>query len=123
MFIFIPLFLCFFQPKIFFSPLKSLSGIGGTVFTSEGMGGRGPDHALFRVPLEPEEEPDLLSVSQQMSFVSAPFFPRLIPWVVAVAVTSVVLGVLTIGFMFFTWRLYKERSRRRKGEFSSTGKS
>lgn len=87
------------------------------------MGGRGPGHALFRVPLEPEEELDLLNVSQQMSFVSAPFFPRLTPWVVAVAVVLVVLGVLTIGSIFFTWKLYKERSRRRKDEFSSTGKS
>ncbi|EPQ04941.1 Butyrophilin subfamily 1 member A1 [Myotis brandtii] len=53
-------------------------------------------------------------------FIPAPFFPRLTPWVVAVAVILVVLGVLTIGSIFFTWRLYKERSRRRKDEFSST---
>ncbi|XP_006764345.2 PREDICTED: butyrophilin subfamily 1 member A1 isoform X3 [Myotis davidii] len=55
-------------------------------------------------------------------FIPAPFFPRLTPWVVAVAVILVVLGVLTIGSIFFTWRLYKERSRRRKDEFSSTEK-
>ena len=42
---------------------------------------------------------------------------------VAVAVILIVLGVLTTGTIFFTWRLYKERSRQRKNDFSSTGKS
>ncbi|XP_006162728.1 butyrophilin subfamily 1 member A1 [Tupaia chinensis] len=41
----------------------------------------------------------------------APVRPRLAPWVLAVAVTLVVLGLLTIGSMFFIWRLYKERPR------------
>lgn len=56
-------------------------------------------------------------------FVLASFFPRLTPWMVAVAVILVVLGLLTIGSIFFTWRLYKERSRQRRNEFSSKGKS
>ncbi|XP_059530431.1 butyrophilin subfamily 1 member A1 [Myotis daubentonii] len=65
----------------------------------------------------------LLSQEKEIDiFIPAPFFPRLTPWVVAVAVILVVLGVLTIGSIFFTWRLYKERSRRRKDEFSSTEK-
>ncbi|KAF6074043.1 butyrophilin subfamily 1 member A1 [Phyllostomus discolor] len=54
--------------------------------------------------------------------IPAPFFPRLTPWMVAVAVILIVLGVLTTGSIFFTWRLYKERSRQRKKEFSSTEK-
>lgn len=64
----------------------------------------------------------MLSVSQQM-FVSVPVFPRPTPWIVAVAVIMVVLGILIIGSVFFTWRLYQDRSRQRKGEFSSTGTS
>lgn len=64
----------------------------------------------------------MLSVSQQM-FVSVPVFPRPTPWIVAVAVIVVVLGILIIGSVFFTWRLYQDRSRQRKGEFSSTGTS
>ncbi|KAM5202071.1 butyrophilin subfamily 1 member A1 [Hipposideros larvatus] len=52
--------------------------------------------------------------------IPAPFFPRLTPWMLAVAVILMVLGILTIGSIFFTWRLYKERSRQRKSEFSST---
>lgn len=56
-------------------------------------------------------------------FVLAPFFPRLTPWMVAVAVVLMVLGLLTIGSIFFTWRLYKERSRQKRHEFSSKGKS
>ncbi|XP_066208641.1 butyrophilin subfamily 1 member A1 [Saccopteryx leptura] len=54
--------------------------------------------------------------------IPAPFFPRLTPWMVAVAVILMVLGILTIGSIFFIWRLYKERSRQRRGEFSSTEK-
>ncbi|XP_016075792.1 PREDICTED: butyrophilin subfamily 1 member A1, partial [Miniopterus natalensis] len=54
--------------------------------------------------------------------IPAPSFPRLTPWMVAVAVILVVLGILTIGSIFFTWRLYKERSRQRKDKFSSTEK-
>uniref|UniRef100_A0A8C0X1M6 Ig-like domain-containing protein n=1 Tax=Castor canadensis TaxID=51338 RepID=A0A8C0X1M6_CASCN len=42
------------------------------------------------------------------------FFPRLTPWIVAVAVILIVLGLLTIGSIFFIWRLYKERSREQK---------
>lgn len=42
---------------------------------------------------------------------------------VVVAVILMVLGILTIGSIFFIWRLYKERSSYRKSEFSSTGKS
>ncbi|ELK02675.1 Butyrophilin subfamily 1 member A1 [Pteropus alecto] len=52
--------------------------------------------------------------------VAAPFFPRLTPWAVALAVILVVLGILIIGSVFFTWRLYRDRSGQRKGEFSST---
>ncbi|XP_058141048.1 butyrophilin subfamily 1 member A1 [Dasypus novemcinctus] len=48
----------------------------------------------------------------------APFFPRLSPWMVAVAVTLMFLGLLTIGSIFFTWRLYRERSQERKDGFS-----
>ncbi|XP_006872838.1 PREDICTED: butyrophilin subfamily 1 member A1-like [Chrysochloris asiatica] len=54
--------------------------------------------------------------------IPAPFFPRLTPWVVAVAVILMVLGLLTVGSVFFTWRLYSERSRERKNEFSSKEK-
>uniref|UniRef100_A0A8B9XUR7 Butyrophilin subfamily 1 member A1-like n=1 Tax=Bos mutus grunniens TaxID=30521 RepID=A0A8B9XUR7_BOSMU len=54
--------------------------------------------------------------------IPASFFPRLTPWMVAVAVILVVLGLLTIGSIFFTWRLYKERSRQRRNEFSSKEK-
>ncbi|XP_024425969.2 butyrophilin subfamily 1 member A1 [Desmodus rotundus] len=54
--------------------------------------------------------------------IPAPFFPRPTPWMVAVAVILIVLGVLTTGTIFFTWRLYKERSRQRKNDFSSTEK-
>lgn len=77
-----------------------------------------------RGPVTPavEGELDLLSVSQQM-FVSVPVFPRPTPWIVAVAVIMVVLGILIIGSVFFTWRLYQDRSRQRKGEFSSAGTS
>ncbi|XP_037700667.1 butyrophilin subfamily 1 member A1 [Choloepus didactylus] len=50
--------------------------------------------------------------------IPAPFFPRLTPWMVAVAVILMFLGLLTIGSIFFIWRLYKERSRERKDEFS-----
>ena len=56
-------------------------------------------------------------------FISAPFFPRLTPWMVAVAVILMVLGLLTIGSIFGTWRLYRERARQRKDEFSSKGES
>ncbi|XP_069420843.1 butyrophilin subfamily 1 member A1 [Ovis canadensis] len=54
--------------------------------------------------------------------IPASFFPRLTPWIVAVAVILVVLGLLTIGSIFFTWRLYKERSRQRRNEFISKEK-
>uniref|UniRef100_A0A8C0RPJ5 Butyrophilin subfamily 1 member A1 n=1 Tax=Canis lupus familiaris TaxID=9615 RepID=A0A8C0RPJ5_CANLF len=54
--------------------------------------------------------------------IPAPFFPRLTPWMVAVAVILMVLGLLTIGSIVCTWRLYKERSRHRKDEFSSKEK-
>ncbi|XP_075866641.1 butyrophilin subfamily 1 member A1 isoform X2 [Microcebus murinus] len=40
------------------------------------------------------------------------------PWRVAVAVILTALGLVTIGFIFFTWRLYKERSRERKNALS-----
>ncbi|XP_019664832.1 butyrophilin subfamily 1 member A1 isoform X1 [Ailuropoda melanoleuca] len=54
--------------------------------------------------------------------IPAPFFPRLTPWMVAVAVILMVLGFLTVGSVVCTWRLYKERSRQRKDEFSSKEK-
>ncbi|XP_029800489.1 butyrophilin subfamily 1 member A1 isoform X1 [Suricata suricatta] len=54
--------------------------------------------------------------------IPAPFFPRLPPWMVAVAVILMVLGLLTIGSIFCTWRLYRERSIQRRDEFSSTEK-
>ncbi|XP_049741741.1 butyrophilin subfamily 1 member A1 isoform X2 [Elephas maximus indicus] len=50
--------------------------------------------------------------------IPAPFFPRLTPWMVAMAVILMVLGLLTIGSIFFTWRVYRQRSRERKNEFS-----
>lgn len=78
-------------------------------------------------PLRNQVELALLRVAQQLvllgDFVSASFFPKLTPWMVAVAVILMVLGVLTIGSIVCTWRLYKERSRQRKDEFSSKGKS
>ncbi|XP_021036401.1 butyrophilin subfamily 1 member A1 [Mus caroli] len=49
----------------------------------------------------------------------APFVPRLTPWIVAVAIILLALGFLTIGSIFFTWKLYKERSSLRKKEFGS----
>lgn len=49
----------------------------------------------------------------------APFLPRLTPWIVAVAIVILALGFLTIGSIFFTWKLYKEKSRERKKEFGS----
>ncbi|XP_069880499.1 butyrophilin subfamily 1 member A1 [Dipodomys merriami] len=52
--------------------------------------------------------------------IPASFFPRLTPWIVSVAVVLIVLGLLTIGSIFFIWRLYKERERTSK--FSSTEK-
>ncbi|XP_036987690.2 butyrophilin subfamily 1 member A1 [Artibeus jamaicensis] len=54
--------------------------------------------------------------------IPAPFFPRLTPWIVAVVIILIVLGLLTAGSIFFIWRLYKERSRQRNNEFSSTEK-
>uniref|UniRef100_A0A8C2M178 Butyrophilin, subfamily 1, member A1 n=1 Tax=Cricetulus griseus TaxID=10029 RepID=A0A8C2M178_CRIGR len=53
--------------------------------------------------------------------IPAPFVPRLTPWIVAVAIIILALGFLTIGSVFFTWRLYKERSRGKKSEFGSKG--
>ncbi|NP_001163808.1 butyrophilin subfamily 1 member A1 isoform X1 [Rattus norvegicus] len=49
----------------------------------------------------------------------APFLPRLTPWIVALAIVILALGFLAIGSIFFTWKLYKERSRERKKEFGS----
>ncbi|XP_012890636.1 PREDICTED: butyrophilin subfamily 1 member A1-like [Dipodomys ordii] len=57
---------------------------------------------------------------QERLYHPAPFFPRLTPWIVSVAVVLIVLGLLTIGSIFFIWRLYKERERTSK--FSSTEK-
>uniref|UniRef100_A0A2K5PAD5 Butyrophilin subfamily 1 member A1 n=1 Tax=Cebus imitator TaxID=2715852 RepID=A0A2K5PAD5_CEBIM len=51
--------------------------------------------------------------------IPASSLPRLTPWIVAVAVILMILGLLTIGSIFFTWRLYKERSREKNNEFSS----
>ncbi|XP_005354992.1 butyrophilin subfamily 1 member A1 [Microtus ochrogaster] len=51
--------------------------------------------------------------------VPAPLVPRLTPWIAAVAVVILTLGFLTIGSVFFTWRLYKERSREQKSESGS----
>ncbi|XP_047413870.1 butyrophilin subfamily 1 member A1 isoform X2 [Sciurus carolinensis] len=51
--------------------------------------------------------------------IPAPVPLRLNPWMVAVAVILVVLGLLTVGSMVFIWKLYKERSRERKSKFSS----
>ncbi|KAM4835080.1 butyrophilin subfamily 1 member A1-like isoform 2-T2 [Thomomys bottae] len=52
--------------------------------------------------------------------IPAPFFPRLTPWIVSVALVLIVLGFLTIGSIFFIWRLYKEREK--KSESSATEK-
>ncbi|XP_027457977.1 butyrophilin subfamily 1 member A1 [Zalophus californianus] len=67
---------------------------------------------------------NLLLGQQKEGNISIPasFFPKLTPWMVAVAVILMVLGVLTIGSIVCTWRLYKERSRQRKDEFSSKEK-
>lgn len=76
--------------------------------------------------MESGKELNLLSFSTNVllgDFVLAPFFLKLTPWMVTVAVILMVLGLLTIGSIFFTWRLYKERSRQRKDEFNSKGKS
>ncbi|XP_013359258.1 PREDICTED: butyrophilin subfamily 1 member A1-like [Chinchilla lanigera] len=54
--------------------------------------------------------------------VAAPIVPRLTPWQVAVAVILIVLGLLTIGSIVFIWRLYKDRFREKKSEFSSKEK-
>ncbi|XP_006902399.1 PREDICTED: butyrophilin subfamily 1 member A1-like [Elephantulus edwardii] len=54
--------------------------------------------------------------------IPAPFFLRLTSWMVAVAVIVILLGLLTIGSIVFTWRLYRERSRERRNEFSSKEK-
>ncbi|XP_053458495.1 butyrophilin subfamily 1 member A1 [Nycticebus coucang] len=51
-------------------------------------------------------------------FIPALLFPRLTPWIVAVVVILVVLGLVTTGCIFFTWRLYKERSKERKNALS-----
>ncbi|XP_055464006.1 butyrophilin subfamily 1 member A1 isoform X2 [Psammomys obesus] len=51
--------------------------------------------------------------------VPAPFMTRLTPWIAAVAIIILALGFLTVGSIFFTWKLYKERSRERKNEFGS----
>ncbi|XP_023368412.1 butyrophilin subfamily 1 member A1 [Otolemur garnettii] len=53
--------------------------------------------------------------------IPALLFPRLTPWIVAVVVILVVLGLLTIGCIFFTWRLYKERAKERKNALSPKG--
>ncbi|XP_007948077.1 butyrophilin subfamily 1 member A1-like [Orycteropus afer afer] len=50
--------------------------------------------------------------------IPASFFPRLTPWMVGVAVIVMVLGLLTIGSIFFTWRLHRERAREKKNEFN-----
>ncbi|XP_069349504.1 butyrophilin subfamily 1 member A1 [Eulemur rufifrons] len=54
--------------------------------------------------------------------IPATSLPSLIPWIVAMAVILVVLGLATIGFVFLTWRLYKERSRERKNALSPKDK-
>ncbi|XP_023555751.1 butyrophilin subfamily 1 member A1 isoform X1 [Octodon degus] len=54
--------------------------------------------------------------------VAAPDLPRLTPWQVAVAVVLMVLGLLTIGSIVFIWRLYKDRFREKKSDFSSKEK-
>ncbi|XP_030743035.1 butyrophilin subfamily 1 member A1 [Echinops telfairi] len=54
--------------------------------------------------------------------IPASLFPRLTPWMVAVAVIMLILGFFTIGSICMTWRLYRERSRERKREFSSKEK-
>ncbi|XP_037376943.1 butyrophilin subfamily 1 member A1 [Talpa occidentalis] len=65
----------------------------------------------------------LLGQEKEMEIsIPAPFLPRLTPWMVAVIVIVMVLGLLTIGSIFFTWRLYREKSRLRKDEFSSREK-
>ncbi|XP_007534668.1 butyrophilin subfamily 1 member A1-like [Erinaceus europaeus] len=54
--------------------------------------------------------------------IPAPFFPSLAPWMVIVVVFVTVLGLLSIGSIFFTWKLYKERSGMIKDKFSSKEK-
>ncbi|KAG8507263.1 Butyrophilin subfamily 1 member A1 [Galemys pyrenaicus] len=62
----------------------------------------------------------LLGQEKEMEIsIPAPFLPRLTPWMVAVIVLMMALGLFTIGSTFFTLRLYRERSRLRKEEFSS----
>ncbi|KAL1784574.1 butyrophilin subfamily 1 member A1 [Sigmodon hispidus] len=56
---------------------------------------------------------------REISVPDAPFVPRLTPWIVAVTIIILALGILTIGSILFTWRLYKERSKERKSEFGS----
>ncbi|KAM6177524.1 butyrophilin subfamily 1 member A1-like isoform 2-T2 [Erethizon dorsatum] len=53
---------------------------------------------------------------------SAPIVTTLTPWQVAMAVILMVLGLLTIGSIVFIWRLYKDRFREGKSEFSSKEK-
>ena len=124
LFIFIPLFLCSLLLKTKFI-WKAQSGIGGTILPWEEC--ERPRSSSLPLPFGIRRGAGLaLSFSTNVllgDFVLAPFFPRLTPWMVAVAVVLMVLGLLTIGSIFFTWRLYKERSRQRRHEFSSKGKS
>uniref|UniRef100_A0A8C6REU7 Butyrophilin, subfamily 1, member A1 n=1 Tax=Nannospalax galili TaxID=1026970 RepID=A0A8C6REU7_NANGA len=62
----------------------------------------------------------LLSQEKEVGIsIPAPFFSKLTVWMVAVLFLAVALGLLTIGSVLFTWRLYKERSRQRGAEFGS----
>ena len=96
-----------------------------------GVGGcQGHPHIPISISFDTREKLKLFSFPDNalLQFVLvcvclAPLVPRLTPWIVAVAVVILALGFLTIGSIFFTWRLYKERFREQKSEFGSKGKS
>ncbi|MBV98224.1 Butyrophilin subfamily 1 member A1, partial [Eschrichtius robustus] len=104
--------------------IPAQSGIGGTILPWEEC--ERPRSSSLPPPFGIRRGAGLaLSFSTNVllgDFVLAPFSPRLTPWMVAVAVVLMVLGLLTIGSIFFTWRLYEERSRQRRHEFSSKEK-
>lgn len=117
---------CVFSPQSQIS-LKSLVWKNNSCCGGWGLSRASPSLS----PLAPEGKLKLFSFPNNalLQFVSfcfvclAPFVPQLTPWIVVVAVVILALGFLTIGSIFFTWRLYKERSREQKSEFGSKGKS
>ncbi|EDL86600.1 butyrophilin, subfamily 1, member A1, isoform CRA_b, partial [Rattus norvegicus] len=79
-------------------------------------GVRVSDQGQYRCFLKDNDDSEEAAVHLK---VAAPFLPRLTPWIVALAIVILALGFLAIGSIFFTWKLYKERSRERKKEFGS----